>query len=134
MRNMKIDFILSQTDSKPMYQQVMTRIKERIAVGDWAVGVKLPSIRELAVALKVSVITIKRAYLELEHEGSIVVHHGKGCFVADAPAEQGGLRQEELDHHLEQAVKIAARMALSPQELEALLTKAQDAIMEVEND
>lgn len=127
---MKIDFILSQTDNRPMYQQVMARIKERIAVGDWAAGVKLPSIRELAIALKVSVITIKRAYQDLEHEGVIIVQHGKGCFVADALTEQIGLQQEELDQHLEQAVKIASKLALSPQELEARLKKIQEKMIE----
>ena len=127
---MDIDFILSQADSRPMYQQVMARIKERVAVGDWVAGTKLPSIREFAVALKVSVITIKRAYQELEHEGVILVQHGKGCFVADAPADQQTRQEEELDHHLNQAVKIAANMALSPQELEARLKKAQDKLIE----
>lgn len=127
---MKIDFILSKADSQPMYQQVMARIKERILTGDWAAGAQLPSIRELAVTLKVSIITIKRAYQELEQEGTIVTQPAKGCFVAEAPAKRGGLMQAELDRHLEQAVKIAVKLALSPQDLEIRLKEMQNTITE----
>ena len=60
---------LSQTGG-PLYQQIMDQIKQKIAVGEWAAGEEIPSIRQLAVALRVSVITVKRAYLELEREAS----------------------------------------------------------------
>jgi DNA-binding transcriptional MocR family regulator len=61
-----------------MYLQIMEQIKRRIAVGDWKAGEALPSIRQLAADLQVSVITVKRAYLELEREGVIATQHGKG--------------------------------------------------------
>jgi GntR family transcriptional regulator len=127
---MNIDFILSHADSSPMYQQVMARINERIAVGDWPAGTKLPSIRELAVALKVSVITIKRAYQELEHEGVIFVQHGKGCFVADQSVDQRARQEEDLEQHLTQVVRLADAMQLEDGELETRLKKAQDKIRE----
>ena len=61
----------------------MEQMKHRVAVGDWKPGQEIPSIRALAVDLRVSVITVKRAYLELEHEGVIVSRQGRGSFVAD---------------------------------------------------
>ena len=65
-----------------MYLQIVEQIKQRVSVGDWVSGQEIPSIRQLAVALCVSVITVKRAYLELEREGVIVTQHGKGSMVA----------------------------------------------------
>src|SRR4051812_6790939 len=62
---------ISQTDTRPMYLQICEQIRRRIAAGDWAPGKELPSIRALAADLSVSVITVKRAYLDLENEGLI---------------------------------------------------------------
>ena len=78
-------FVISQSDKRPMYLQIMEQIKQRIAVGDWTEGQAIPSIRQLAVDLQVSVITVKRAYLELEREGVIVTQQGKGSHVASNP-------------------------------------------------
>ncbi len=75
--------VISQADARPMYLQILEQIKQRVAVGDWAPGMELPSIRQLAVDLRVSVITVKRAYLELEREGVIVTQQGRGSFVAE---------------------------------------------------
>jgi GntR family transcriptional regulator len=61
--------VLSRAGGRPMYLQIMEQIRQRIAVGDWPAAQPLPSIRQLATDLGVSVITIKRAYLELEREG-----------------------------------------------------------------
>ena len=69
---MSSTFVISQTDKRPIYLQIMEQIKQRVAVGDWIEGQDIPSIRQLAVDLQVSVITVKRAYLELEREGVIV--------------------------------------------------------------
>ena len=79
---MHSDLVISQSDGRPMYLQIMEQVKQRVAVGDWAPGDEIPSIRQLAMALRVSVITIKRAYLELEREGVIVTQHGKGSIIA----------------------------------------------------
>ncbi len=67
-----------------MYQQIMEQVVRRIAIGDWPPRTALPSIRQLATEIKVSVITVKRAYLELEREGVIVTQQGKGSWVNDA--------------------------------------------------
>src|SRR5579863_8629287 len=100
-------FAISQSDKRPMYLQIMEAIKQRIAVGDWTEGQAIPSIRQLAVDLQVSVITVKRAYLELEREGIIVTQHGKGSRVSSTPGLGARLREQELEQHLEQAARIA---------------------------
>ena len=92
-----------------MYFQIMEQIKQRIMVGDWAEGQPIPSIRQLAVDLQVSVITVKRAYYELEREGVIVTQHGKGSYVTAIPGLGARLREQELEQHLEQAARIAAQ-------------------------
>ncbi len=103
-----------------MYLQIIEQIRERVAVGDWRRGAEIPSIRQLAVALRVSVITIKRAYFELEREGVIVTHHGKPSRVADVPNVEK-IRDDDLDQHLERALHIGALLGLTPDELAARL-------------
>ena len=125
-------FTISQTDKRPIYLQIMEQIIQRIAVGDWAEGQAIPSIRQLAVDLQVSVITVKRAYLELEREGIIVTQHGKGSHVASRPGLGARLREQELQQHLEQATRIAAMLGIRPRQLEARLREAGDRIAEKE--
>ena len=79
---MSAAFAISQSDKRPMYFQIMDQVKQRIALRDWAEGQPIPSIRQLAADLQVSVITVKRAYLELEREGVIVTQQGRGSRVA----------------------------------------------------
>ena len=121
-------FTISQTDKRPMYLQIIEQIKQRIAVGDWAEGQAIPSIRQLAADLEVSVITVKRAYLELEREGVIVTQQGKGSQVASTPGLGARLREQELEQHLEQATRIAAMLGMRPKELEHRLREAGDRI------
>ncbi len=108
---------ISQADRRPMYLQIIEQIRQRIAVGDWKAGDELPSIRALAVSTQVSVITVKRAYLELEREGVIVTRQGKASFVAENVDLGGQLRREELDRHLAAAAQIGRELALTPEEL-----------------
>jgi GntR family transcriptional regulator len=114
-----------------MYLQIMEQIKQRIAVGDWPRGTEIPSIRQLAVNLRVSVITIKRAYLELEREGVIVTQHGKGSRVADAPDLSPRLFEEEFEHHLSETVRLAQLLDL---ETETLLERVRDAARNFEKE
>jgi GntR family transcriptional regulator len=114
---------ISQTDQRPMYLQIMEQIRQRIAAGDWAAGKELPSIRALAAGLAVSVITVKRAYLDLENEGVIVTRHGKGSFVADVNGLAGELQEEQLDEHLRAAATIGRGLALTEDELAARLRR-----------
>lgn len=126
MYSMNGAFVISQSDKRPMYLQIMEQMKQRIAVGDWKEGQAIPSIRQLAVDLEVSVITVKRAYLELEREGVIVTQQGKGSHVASTPGLGAKLREQELEQHLEQAMRIAAMLGIQPKELEEKLREAGD--------
>jgi GntR family transcriptional regulator len=119
---------ISQTDARPMYLQIMEQIRARVAAGDWPPGKELPSIRALAAGLNVSVITIKRAYLDLETEGVIVTRHGKGSFVADVNGLAGELKEEELAAHLTQAAEIARQLGLTQDELAARLRAASKTL------
>lgn len=129
--------VISQADTRPMYVQIMEQIRQLVAVGEWAPGREIPSIRQLAVDLRVSVITVKRAYLELEREGVIVTRQGKGSFVADGAGLAPRLLEQDLAKHLGQALHLAAQLGLSPDELAARLrggTTAGPAAKDAGND
>lgn len=122
---MHTSIAISQTDPRPMYVQIMEQIRARIAAGDWPAGRELPSIRALAADLGVSVITTKRAYLELEREGVIVTRHGKGSFVADVGGLAAELLEEQLSRHLTNACEIGRLLGLGEEDLTARLRRAQ---------
>jgi GntR family transcriptional regulator len=126
-------FTISQSDKRPMYLQIMEQIQQRIVLGDWTEGQAIPSIRQLAVDLQVSVITVKRAYLELEREGVIVTQQGRGSRVASTAGLGAQLRQQELEQHLEQATRIAAMLGIQPSELEDRLREVADRVTEKES-
>ena len=107
-----------------MYLQIMEQIRQRIAVGDWPKGAEIPSIRQLAVAIGVSVITVKRAYFELEREGIIVTQHGKGSTVATNPNLRPRIYDEELRQHIDEAARLASLLGISTEELEARVREA----------
>ena len=109
--------LISQADARPMYLQITEQIRQRVAAGDWPPGKELPSIRALAADLSVSVITVKRAYLDLETEGVIVTRHGKGSFIADAQDLAQAGQRAELDSHLAAAGRIARTLGLEESEL-----------------
>jgi GntR family transcriptional regulator len=121
---MHSDLIISQADGRPMYLQIVEQIKQKVSVGEWARGQEIPSIRQLAVALRVSVITVKRAYLELEREGVIVTQHGKGSMIASDPDLSPRLYEQELVEHLEQAVRLGDLLGLTPEQLATRLHEA----------
>ncbi|ESQ87077.1 hypothetical protein ABAC460_21140 [Asticcacaulis sp. AC460] len=105
-----------------MYQQIMEQIKQRIAVGDWPPNTPLPSIRELAIEIKVSVITVKRAYLELEREGAIITQQGKGSRVNDT-IDLKVLQKAEFLQHLEQAGRLAKSLDIPGDEVWLMLKR-----------
>jgi GntR family transcriptional regulator len=127
-------FVISQSDKRALYLQIIEQIKQKIAVGDWATGQAIPSIRQLAADIGVSVITVKRAYLELEREGLIVTRQGKGCFVASDNAVCARIREQELAQRLEQAVRSAAMMGVSPKNLEKRIREIYDRVTDEENE
>jgi GntR family transcriptional regulator len=118
---------LSASDGTPMYQQVIDQITAKVAIGDWPAGTALPSIRELASASQVSVITVKRAYHELERSGVIVTQHGKGSFVAQSQEAPRALLRAELQQHVDALLACANRLGLSRDEIRHLLDEAAPA-------
>ena len=119
---MNYSFVFSQTDKRPMYQQIMEQVVQRIAVGDWPPNSPLPSIRQLATEIKVSIITVKRAYLELEREGVIATQQGKGSWV-NGSIDLQALQREELSQHLEQVGKLAKSLDISQDKLFDMIKK-----------
>jgi DNA-binding transcriptional regulator YhcF (GntR family) len=117
-----MSFVLSQRDKRPMYQQIMSQIVQRIAVGDWPPNAPLPSIRQLAMETKVSVITIKRAYLELERDGVIVTQQGKGSWV-NGSTDLPSLQREELMRHLREAGTLARSLGIPADDLLDMLKR-----------
>jgi GntR family transcriptional regulator len=110
---MHSDIVISQSDGRPMYLQIMEQVKQLVAVGEWAPGEEIPSIRQLAVALRVSVITVKRAYLELEREGIILTQQGKGSIVTLNAGLGPRIYEEEFEEHVEQAARLGTLLGLS---------------------
>lgn len=113
-----MDIIISNSGGVPIYDQITRQMKGLILRGELKEGEALPSMRLLAKELRISVITTKRAYEELEREGFINTVPGKGCFVAPQNPElarEDALRRAE--EHLSQAVDIAKTAGLTISEL-----------------
>ena len=103
-----MDIILTNAGGQPIYDQIVSQVKAQILSGKLKEGDALPSLRTLARDLRISVITTKRAYEELEREGFIVSLTGKGSFVAGANTEL--IREEHLrllEDHLREAVALS---------------------------
>ncbi len=116
-----MNIILSNTDSAPIYEQITRQLRAKIVSGELAAGQALPSMRLLARELRISVITTKRAYEELEREGLIVTQTGRGSFVAPVSSER--LREAQLrtvEDHLTDAVQAARLAGLSADEFAEL--------------
>jgi GntR family transcriptional regulator len=119
------ELFLSTSDSTPMYQQIVNQITTKVMAGDWPAGQPLPSIRELASASRVSVITVKRAYAELGQAGVIVTRHGMGSFVAESPNLSNSLLQAEFTQHFDAMLACARRLGLSADDIRQLLDDEQ---------
>ena len=117
-----MDIILSNSSDEPIYQQIVTQIKAHIMSGELAAGDALPSMRILAQQLRISVITTKRAYEELEREGFIENFTGRGCFVksqnTDFLREEAVRQTEEL---LSKACEKAKICGLTLEEMKEIL-------------
>ncbi|AVK97960.1 GntR family transcriptional regulator [Lysinibacillus sphaericus] len=114
---------LSNASDKPIYEQITVQLKEAILANKLHAGDALPSIRALAKDLKISVMTTKRAYADLERDGFIETVAGKGSFVTER--NQDFLREEllrQVEEHLQKAVRIAKTAGLVKEELVDLLS------------
>ena len=117
-----MELIISNADSKPIYEQICTQIKNAILSGQLSAGEALPSIRALAKDLRISVITTTRAYEELEREGFIDRVPGKGCYVAEKNLElvrEVHLRQ--IEAHMNEIITLAAGCSLSEEDVVKML-------------
>jgi len=113
--------ILGSNSDVPLYEQIAIEVKAKILAGELKPGDPLPSIRQLASELLISVITTKRAYQELESGGFIETRPGKGTFVSDTVhASPIDRRVQEVKGQLQEAIRIALRIGLSPTELSDL--------------
>ena len=118
-----MEIIIRNTGDTPIYDQITRQVKGLILRGELKEGEALPSMRVLAKDLRISVITTKRAYEELEREGFITTVPGKGCFVAPRNLElvrENALRRAE--EHLSAAVNVAKVGGLTLEELTQTLT------------
>ena len=117
-----MELIIRNTTNQPIYDQIYTQIKAQIISGRLQPGYVLPSIRALAKDLKISVITTKRAYDELEADGFLYTVAGKGCFVAEKNLDLIREKQlKELEDHLAAAAALAKTCGVSREELHEML-------------
>ena len=103
-----MNLIINHTSMEPIYEQIIAQIKAGIINGTLVLGEALPSVRALSRDLKISALTVKKAYDSLESEGMVVTVHGKGSFIAATNQE---LLMEERRRELEKELEAAVRKA-----------------------
>ena len=118
-----LDLLLNNASGLPFYRQIVDQIADRIRAGTLEPGSRLASVRELALQLQVSLITVRRAYSDLEAAGLIVRRQGQGTFVApnvgQAAAKQA---RKDAQAALEQAIDRARQLGLQDNEIESIIT------------
>ena len=120
--------VVSPLNPDPMYKQVTDQIKDAIAAGTLKPETKLPSIREISKELKISIITIKRAYADLEKEGYIFTRSGMGSFVADV--DRDNLRLEklaEIRDILKKILKTGEKFNISARDVIAIIKEIEES-------
>lgn len=113
-----MNVLIDNKSTLPIYDQIFSQIKAQIISGELQENEALPSIRNLAKDLHISVVTTKRAYDELEKEGFLYTIAAKGCFVAPKNVEL--LREENLktmEQHIDQLVRLAKSVGMAPDEV-----------------
>ena len=117
-----MNLIISNSSMEPIYEQIIRQIKGNIIEQKLLEGTMLPSVRSLSKELKISALTVKKAYDQLEEQGFIVTVHGKGSFVS---ANNRNFVQEEqqraVENCLEQAVLNAKKCGMSKEEMQTLI-------------
>jgi GntR family transcriptional regulator len=120
--------VVSHLNPDPMYKQITDQVKDAIASGGLQPEAKLPSIREMARELKISEITIKRAYSDLENEGFIITRSGLGSYIAEINKDK--LRQDkwqEIQKDIIKILKTAERFDISTREIIALVEEIKES-------
>lgn len=109
--------IINNSSMVPIYEQIIDQIKSAIIRGELQPDTVLPSVRSLSKELKISALTVKKAYDNLEEEGFTVTVHGKGTYVAATMREE---QLKEVEHDLEQAIMKGRRCGLNDEEIRNL--------------
>lgn len=116
-----MNIIISNSSMQPIYEQVVSQIKSEILKGTLAPESKLPSVRELAGELRISALTVKKAYDTLEQEGFIVTVHGKGSFVAGVNRDLAmEAQKKEVEKELDSTIKKARSCGMTDEEITQL--------------
>lgn len=119
--------ILNNSSMVPIYEQLMDQIKAAVISGEMHGGDALPSVRAFAAELRISALTVKKAYDKLEEEGFVVTVHGKGSYIAETdPALAAEARKLEAEKQLDEAISKALSSGMSKEELRQLI----DILME----
>ncbi len=116
-----MNLIINNNSMVPIYEQIVDQFKTAIVNGDLAKQDMLPSVRSLAKDLKISALTVKKAYDQLEEEGFTVTVHGKGTFVAEANREK--MREEqlkEIEEDFSMAIQKAKRYGIDTKDIKDL--------------
>ena len=117
-----IEIIISSSTGKPIYEQITSQIRAMIMSGELAAGEAIPSMRALAKTLHISVITVQRAYEELQRDGFIETTVGRGSFVSRLSRELIlEEQQRRIEEHLQEAVSIAQDNGIGEEKLIGLL-------------
>ena len=113
--------IINNSSMQPIYEQIVSQIKDKIIQGELREEEMLPSVRTFAKELKVSALTVKKAYDALEEEGFVVTVHGKGSFVTIANQERMlEAKKREVEADLEMAIRKGRSCGMSNQEIAEL--------------
>lgn len=113
-----IKIIISNSSSIPIYEQIKNAIISQIMSGELKEDENIPSIRSLAQDIRISVMTIKKAYDELEQEGYIITRQGKGSFVAQKNTELAKEQaKKDIEKHISQIITIANKFDISNQDI-----------------
>jgi GntR family transcriptional regulator len=122
-----MDIVISNASDKPIYQQLFDQISAQIIKGELERGFCLPPIRTVAKELRISVITVKKAWEELERQGFINTMVGRGCFVSDLlPGDLAGKRNELADEKLKKDIGYYKSLGLSLLDFIAMVKKRWD--------
>ncbi|GAW92055.1 GntR family transcriptional regulator [Calderihabitans maritimus] len=124
--NFKIDF----TSGVPIYIQLKEAIKYAIAAGYYPPGSRLPTVRQMAVSLKINANTVSRVYSELEQEGILATRQGKGTFVREVDIPKEDFRRKRLQEIIERTLVESYNLGFSPEEVLQALTEKVKAIQE----
>lgn len=118
-----MEIIVSNKSSHPLYEQITTQIKTAIMSGELQAGEAIPSVRSLAKSLQISVLTVQKAYANLQEDGFIETTAGKGCYVSaqnqDFYLEE---QQKKIEEHFVEAIEIARASGINLQKLIGLLS------------